>query len=316
MLLFEMAKSPSRFCHPTVYRRLSGRARLQPCHTASPDLALASEGRPMYTSHRKVSCGEMKNYVKAPVSEAQLEHLVRRDAEKIEGGLVYVDHQKSAAEGRLDVLMADSAKSLVVAELKVVEDDDMLVQGLDYYDYVSTYVESFARLYKDYSIDPTKRVRLFLVAPDFSQALVNRCKWFDVPISLFTFTCLKFEDEDDLIPIFAEREIPELPPKPEVFSIPDHLGYITDTTVRANAASLLEEIKGWKPGNISLDPLKDSISMKVNNRVFAYLWTRQRHYWIGAYGADGEWKQYPVKSDEDVANAKLLMKLAMEKLIR
>ena len=212
--------------------------------------------------------------------------------------------------------MVDSGKSLVVAELKVMEDDGMLMQGLDYYDYVSTHLESFARLYKDYSIDPTKKARLILVAPDFSQALVNRCKWLDVPISLFTFTCLKFEDVDDLIPIFARREIPELPPKLELSSIPDHLGYITDTTVRANAASLLDEIKGWKPDNISLDPVKDSISMKVNNRVFAYLWTRQRYYWIGAYAADGEWRQYPVKSDEDLATAKLLIKSAMEKMIR
>ena len=258
----------------------------------------------------------MKNYVKADISEAQLEHLVRCDAGKIKGGLVYVDHQKSAAGGRLDVLLVDSGKSLVVAELKVVEDDEMLMQGLDYYDYVSTHIESFARLYKDHLIDPTREVRLFLVAPDFSQMLVNRCKWIDVPISLFTFTCLKFEGEDDLIPIFAEREIPELAPKPEVSSIPDHLGYITDTTVRVRAASLLEEVKGWNPGNISLDPGKGSISMKVNNRVFAYLWTRRRHYWIGADGADGEWKQYPVKSDEDSASARILIKSAMEKMIR
>jgi hypothetical protein len=210
----------------------------------------------------------------------------------------------------------DSGRSLVVAELKIKEDENMLMQGLDYYDYVSTHVESFARLYKDHSIDPTKSVRLLLVAPDFSQALVNRCKWLDLPISLFTFTCLKFEGESDLVPIFVEMEIPELPLGPEVSSIPDHLGYIADPTVRASAASLLDEIKGWKPGNIALDPIKGSISMKVNNRVFAYLWTKRRFFWIGAYGTDGEWKQYPVKNDEDLANARILTKSAMEKLVR
>jgi hypothetical protein len=258
----------------------------------------------------------MKNYVKASILEAQLEHIVLREAGKIEEGLVSVDHQKSAAGGRLDVLMVDSGKSLVVAELKVIEDDGMLVQGLDYYDYVSTNIETFARLYKPYSIDPTKKVRLLLVAPDFSQALVNRCKWLDVPISLFTYTCLKFEDQDDLVAVFSERDIPKLSPKIEIFSVPDHLGYITDPAVRAKAASLLDEIKGWKPGNILLDPVKGSISMKVNNRVFAYLWTKRSFYWIGAYGADGEWKQYPVKSDEDLLNARILIKSAMEKLIR
>src|SRR3990170_2588775 len=148
----------------------------------------------------------MKRYTKADVSEQELEDLVRRHAGLIEDGLVYVDHQKPAARGRLDVLMVDSGKSLVVAELKVTQDDGMLFQGLDYYDYVSTHVESYARLYKAHGIDPTQQVRLFLVAPSFSQTLVNRCKWLDLPISLFTFNCLKFEGEADVVPIFTEQQ--------------------------------------------------------------------------------------------------------------
>ena len=83
----------------------------------------------------------MKKYTKADVSEQELEDIVRRSANLIEEGLVYVDHQKQAAGGRLDVLMVDSGKSLVVAELKVVQDDGMVLQGVDYYDYVSANVE-------------------------------------------------------------------------------------------------------------------------------------------------------------------------------
>src|SRR3972149_1884467 len=126
----------------------------------------------------------MKEYAKTDVSEQQLEDLVRRHAELIEEGLTYVDRQKPTAGGRLDVFMVDSGKSLVVAELKVIQDDGMLLQGLDYYDYVSTHVESFARLYKAHSIDPTQQVRLFLVAPGFSAPLVNRGKWRRLPLSL------------------------------------------------------------------------------------------------------------------------------------
>src|SRR5208283_2898779 len=140
----------------------------------------------------------------------------------------------------------------------------MLLQGLDYYDYISTHVESFSRLYKNHAIDPTQRVRLFLVAPTFSQTLVNRCKWLDLPISLFSFNCLKFEDDNDLVPIFAERGIPSVTERPAVHSIEDVLGYITDTATRAKASSLLAEIKSWKPGNISLDATKYGISMRVN----------------------------------------------------
>jgi hypothetical protein len=96
----------------------------------------------------------MVKYRKVDVSEQRLEDLVRQHADAIEDALVYVDHQHSTLGGRLDVLMVDSGESLVVAELKVVEDDGMLLQGLDYYDYVSTHREAFARLYKAYAPIP------------------------------------------------------------------------------------------------------------------------------------------------------------------
>ncbi len=257
-----------------------------------------------------------RTYTKADVAEQELEDMVQRNPGLIEEGLIYVDHQKRAAAGRLDVLMVDSGKSLVLAELKVTQDDGMLVQALDYYDYVSTQVEAFARLYRVHSIDPTQQVRLFLIAPDFSQTLVNRCKWLDVPIFLFTFNCLKFEGADDLVPIFTEREIPNPPETVEVSTIQDQLAYITDTTVRTKVAALLDEIKSWKPEHISLDPIKYGISMKVKNRVFAYLWPRRQHYLIGTYGAEDEWKEYPVKSDDDLANVKSTMRAALDMRMR
>lgn len=257
----------------------------------------------------------MMKYSKADVSEQQLEGLVRRDTSLIEKGLLYVDHQKQTAGGRLDVLMVDSGKSLVIAELKVTEEDGMLLQGLDYYDYVSTNKESFARLYKTptIEIDPTQPVRLFLIAPSFSQTLVNRCKWLNLPIFLFTFSCLKFEGEDEIVPIFTDQQITPQPAIVEVPQIPVHLNYITDTAVRAKVTALLEEIKNWNPGNISVDPIKDSLSLKVNNRVFCYLYPRRQHFLIGMYDPDDEWKAHPVKSDDDLATVKPILKATMER---
>jgi hypothetical protein len=188
----------------------------------------------------------MKKFTKVDVSEQELEDLVRLHPEQIEEGFAYVDHQKPAAGGRLDVLMVDSGKSLAVAELKVTQDDGMPFQGLDYYDYISTNLEAYARLYKDHAIDPTQQVRLLLVAPSFSQALVNRCKWLDLPISLFSFSCLKFEDDSDLVPVFAEQQITAPPEVVEITQLDDHLNYITDPTVRARGAALLQEIKNWR----------------------------------------------------------------------
>ena len=68
--------------------------------------------------------------------------------------------------GPLDVLLVDSGHALV-AVLKISEDDSMLIQGIDYYDFVSRNVEAFARVYKEAHINPTQSVRLFLIAPGF-----------------------------------------------------------------------------------------------------------------------------------------------------
>ncbi len=258
----------------------------------------------------------MKEYKKVDVLESQLEDLVRRHAGMIEEGLAYVDHQKPTAGGRLDVLMVDSGKSLVIAELKVVQDDGMLMQGVDYYDYVSNRVEAFARLYKDSSIDPTQQVRLFLIAPSFSQTIINRCKWIDLPISPFTFQCIKFDGEDDLVPIFAEQAIPTQPKVVEVVCFEDHLKYITDDAVRLKVSSLLDEIKNWKPGSISLDPIKYAISIKVNGRVFAYFCPRRQHYLLATYNDQEEWTEYPIRDDDDLDKVKPIMRGAMERRVR
>jgi Holliday junction resolvase-like predicted endonuclease len=259
----------------------------------------------------------MKRYTKADVSEQQLEDLVRRHPDLIEEGLAYVDHQQSAAGGRLDVLMVDSGKSLVVAELKVTQDDGMMLQELDYYDHVLTHIERYARMYRAHSIDPTQKVRLFLIAPSFSQALVNRIKWLDLPVSLFTFACLKLEDEADIVPIFTELQITAPPEIAEVTQMGDHLGYIIDDIIRAEVVALLEEIKNWKPaGIITIDPIKHSLSIKVNNRLFAYLTTGRKQYRIGTFDAVDDWREFAIKTDDDLATTKPLVKAAMERRLK
>ena len=234
----------------------------------------------------------------------------------IEEGLGFVDHQKQAAGGRLDVLMVDSGKSLVVAELKVVQDDGMLMQGVDYYDYVSSHVEAFARLYKTHKIDPTQEVRLFLIAPSFSQTLINRCKWLNLPIFLFIYNCLKFDGDEDIVPIFSEQAIPTPPEVVEVTHLDDHLNYITDSEVRKKVSELLEEIKNWKPGSISLDSIKYAISMKVHNRVFAYFYPRRKHYLLATYNDQEVWTEYIIKDDDDLAKVKPIMQAAMERRVK
>lgn len=255
-------------------------------------------------------------YKKVDVLERQLEDLVRRHAGLIEEGMVYVNHQNRIPGGRLDVLLVDSGKSLVVAELKVVEDDAMLVQCLDYYDHVAAGIETYARMHAEHEIDPTQPVRMLLLAPSFSQALVNRCKWIDVPISLFSYVCLKFENSDQVIPVFAEQAVPSVPEPPVVHRQDDRLNYITDPSARARALNAIEQIKGTWPARTAVDPLKYAISLKVDGKVVAYLNPRRKNFLIYTYSGEDTWTPYTIQSDEDVDAALHLIREYVERRAR
>jgi len=79
--------------------------------------------------------------------------------------------------------------------------------------------------------------------------------------------------------------------------------------------ALLDEIKNWKAGNISIDPTKYAIWMKVNGRVFACLYPRRHHYIIATYDASDKCKDYAVKTDDDLVTVKPIAKAAMERRV-
>ena len=252
---------------------------------------------------------DMRKYKTVDASEKQLEEIVRKFPELIEMGLRYVDHQKRTSRGPLDVLFADSGSALVVAELKVVEDDEMLGQGLDYYDYITRNLEGYARAYKSKKIDPTQTPRLFLIASSFSMALLNRCKWIDIPIFAFSFQCVAFDDKPgEIVPVFKEVTLPSRPQPVEVYTIKQRLDYITDSGVRKTVEALLKEIQDWDEENVLIEPTKYDVSIKYSGKVFAYLSPRRKHFTIYTYDEDGEWKGFPIRSDDDLGKIKLLVK--------
>ena len=257
----------------------------------------------------------MKKYTKVTdLLEKRLEDIVRKAPDLIEDGLSYVDHQRRTQRGPLDVLFVDSGKALIVAELKVTEDDGMLVQGIDYFDYVTSNIEGFARAYKDNEIDVTEKPRLFLIAPSFSIALLNRCKWIDMSISLFTFQCIAFEDEPrDIIPVFQEITIPSRPLVVVRPTIEGNLAYIKDDSVRNTVKKLLAKIAAWNKDDILIEPIKYDISMKVSGRVFSYLGPRRKHFIIYTYDDEGKWTGVPVHQEEDIRAVTVLLKSNYEK---
>jgi len=256
----------------------------------------------------------MKKYKSIEVSEKQLEDLIRQGANLIEEGVRYIDHQRNTERGPLDVLMVDSGNALIVAELKIIEDDTMLVQGIDYYDYISKNIEGISRVYKDLHIDPNQTVRLFLIAPSFSVSLLNRCKWIDIPISLFIYKCIIFEDSKEITIVFSEVTIPSTPEVVETYNLKDRLGYITSLDIRKIADDLIEEIKGWDATNILIEPTKYDMSAKVSGRVFAYIAPRRQHFMVYTFDNEKKWTGFPINEKEDLETVKVLLKTNIDRL--
>lgn len=257
----------------------------------------------------------MKKYKSVEVSEKELEDLIRQGSEMIEEGLRYIDHQRHTEQGRLDILMVDSGNALVVAELKIVEDDTMLVQAIDYYDYTFKNIDRIARLYKDFNIDPSQPIRLLLIAPSFSVSLINRCQWIDIPqISLFTYKCILPDGSKDVVPIFLETTVPAAPEVFQAYNISDRLKYITDPAASKLVDELIKEIQAWDTSKILIEPTKNDISLKVAGRVFSYIGPRRKHFIVYTYDTEKKWTGYPIHQSEDLEPVRTLLKNNVERL--
>ncbi len=256
----------------------------------------------------------MKKFKYVEVLEKELEDLIRQAPDAVEDGLQYIDHQKKTNRGPLDVLMVDSGGSLVVAELKVVEDDTMLVQGIDYYDYISMNVGGVARAYSKFDINPEQNVRLFLIAPGFSVSLLNRCKWIDIPISLFGYTCVQCEGSEEKVLVCREVTIPSVPIIEKPYILEDRFNYITNTDARKRAENFLEEIRSWDERKISVDVIKYAISLRFSGAVFCYLSPRRKLFHVETNNQDNKWTSFPIHNEEDLESVKALLKTNIEKL--
>ena len=264
----------------------------------------------------------MRLYTKKEISEKELEDRIRQAPDLIESGLSFFTQQHRTSRGPLDLLLRDDGKALVVAELKTFQDDSMLWQGIDYYDYVATHVEALARSCPDRPIDVAQKPRLFLIAPSFSQLTVTRCTWLDRhrPISLFKWQCLALlndegKEEDDIL-VFSQVEIPPRLAPEERRSIEMSLSYITDNQVRDFAEALLKEVDSWQDQRITVDPISRGVLLKVVGEVFACLTPTRKSFTVRYCDEAGTWADYKVTITESLDEAKKLVKQSYESKVK
>ena len=120
----------------------------------------------------------------------------------------------------LDILCHDSNGQLVILQLNVEEDDAMLLQGLQSFDYVDKFKSFLKATYNRHKIDDKEKPRLILIAPSFSDAVRRAVESMKgIRIDLYEWEYLKLGDHKGLRlqPIFTwkptEKPKEEKPPE-------------------------------------------------------------------------------------------------------
>jgi hypothetical protein len=153
-------------------------------------------------------------YETAEIAEKNLEELVTDHAYLIEEGLVCLDHGFDK-DGRMNALFLDSDNSLVIAEIKIGDSEDMLLHCLDYYNRIMDNLADYSRMLKagddDMKINIARRPRLIIIATEFSQNLLEKLRWLSIDISVFQIKCIKPMDSKKILPVFFRVSIPETP---------------------------------------------------------------------------------------------------------
>lgn len=243
----------------------------------------------------------MLKYERAILSEKELEDRIIKNPELIEDGLKYLEHQRQTTTGRFDILFIDGNNTLVVAELKIIEDTNMLFQALDYFDFVSEKIEGFTRIHQKSKINVSKYPRLMLIAPSFSPTMINRCRWLnpEINITLITFQYIKFNDINEDTLVFIPQEISLIPAilksAPE---LADLLKYIKVKEAQELANRFLEETKELAK-EIIIDPLQWGKSVKLKGNVIYYWEPRQHGVRISTINEDGEWQGSNITNENE-----------------
>ena len=234
-------------------------------------------------------------------SMRELEFELGKDPGVVEAGMSALDHQIPTGRGFIDVLCVDNTGAFAVIELKVVEDDSMLLQALDYLDWVNEQIDRLAERYKENEaggkIDIAKEPRVILVAPRFSERLRRAVKYVTSPVDLFEYEFLKTSSGEKGIHLTAVRIGPvRSPPSPT--SIDEHVDYITNEPIRDLCKDIIKRVRGLNQADIELKPTQYYLGFQYQGRNIATINTRRDFFWL-SYPSKGEWVVVEIRKSDD-----------------
>ncbi len=228
----------------------------------------------------------MANYNVLTPSEAEIEDLIVADSSVLEEGLVVVKRQLPTTDGgQIDLLMRDAAHRAVVAELKAVEEDAAVLQGLTYLAWVHENLPALAREYPGVELAVDAVPRLLLVAPSFSLTTRKVVRYIEAPVSLFRVKVIEHKGERLLVTDPDEMDAPP-PPVASAVTGDDFRDYIADDSVRSLFDEARNTIRGLAPDMVE-NPRQQYLALRRQGANVAIFWTRRKFFYLGHMTADG-----------------------------
>lgn len=146
--------------------------------------------------------------------EHELERLVLDEINTFEKKLTPLLKEVTINEKtKLDILCHDDNGRLVVLKLSLNENNNMIFEGLRSLDYVNKFKTMLNMTYAKAKLDITEKPKLILVAPSYSEDMLNLVKHITgFQIDLYCWEYLKLGDQKGLRlqPVY----VPHAPPEP------------------------------------------------------------------------------------------------------
>jgi Endonuclease NucS len=241
-------------------------------------------------------------FVKIDIAkESELEHLVMKEPDALERGLRILTHQRRAHSKFRDILATDAEGVLVVIELKTGEDDGMLLQALEYYDYISVNRDRLEKEFQKVSkINIEEDPRIILVASSFSERIKKAARYITPEIYLMEYSYLESKAAERGL-VFKEVAINADSGYAPPTSLESVLDYISEQELRALCEKVHNEIIKRLP-NVEVIPRRHEIHYKCMNRSLGGLALRkQLFYPWWRYPDKQEWQEAVIAKKDDWA---------------
>lgn len=230
--------------------------------------------------------------------ERELENLLIKNPEQIDDGLTFLTHQQQVSGGFIDVLCVDKDGVIVVIELKISDDDGILLQALHYYDYVLLNKAAIANQFASkVKINLREDPRIILIAPEFSERLRKACKYVSPAPTLLQFRHLKTSSGEKGLyfdEVTLDTESGYSPPQP----LEEVLDYTNLPGLRDICQHIAKTIAEEFPEvDAPLTAGNTGIKFKYKNRKIADIWLKRTFFWLGLHGERSKWLRIASKAD-------------------